>query len=287
MSHATAVQDRLPHAVFLRRLAEASSATSVEARLGQGALLALRLMDLLAEPQSVHSGAFHYQSAATERFCRTLPPDGTEAAHVVGLARSAADAFQGNDVRLVVPALLAYAHYLEDELRLDAGADVLETILRVAGDRIASPDAIAVRLRTARVLRKLNRFEAADEFYAEAGALAGAAGDRHSELVSRLGGAYTLIGRGNLPDAERRLREVLPDAERCGDQRAQALAHQGLGVVLSTGGRPAEAIPHTWRAFELYDDESSRMRVLHDLGVMLLIVGDAEGAERALTEVVR
>ncbi len=287
MTYATALQDNLPHTVFLRRLAGASSATSVEARLGQGALLALRLVDLLTEPQPVHPDALRYQRAATERFLRGLPPASAETAHLVGLAQSAADACPERDVRLVVPALLAYAHYLEDELRLDEAVDVLETTLRVGGDRLGSADTIAVRLRMARALRKLNEFDAADRFYADAGALAAIAGDRHSELVSRLGGAYTLIGRGNLAGAERRLREVLPDAERWEDRRAQALAHQGLGVVLSTGGRPAEAIPHTWRAFELYDDELSRTGVLADLGVMLLTVGDAEGAERALTEVVR
>src|SRR6266511_3722065 len=287
MTDATALQDSLPHAVFLRRLSGAPSATSPEARLGQGALLALRLLDLLTEPQPPHPDAFQYQRTATERFCRALPPDATETAHLVGLVSGAADAVQANDVRLVLPALLAYAHHLEDELRLDEALDVLETTVRVGGDRIRPSDAIAVRLRMARALRKLNEFDHADWCYAQAGALAAAAGDRHSELVSRLGGAYTLIGRGNLVGAERRLREVLPDAERWKDRRAQALAHQGLGVVLSTGGRPAEAIPHTWRAFELYDDELSRTGVLADLGVMLLTVGDADGAERALLEVVK
>src|SRR5205823_1683603 len=44
---------------------------------------------------------------------------------------------------------------------------------------------------------------------------------------------------------------------------------------------------HEWRAFQLYEDELSRSRTLADLGVMLSIVGDIEGAERALCEVLR
>src|SRR5205823_9217801 len=63
--------------------------------------------------------------------------------------------------------------------------------------------------------------------------------------------------------------------------------HQCLAVVLSTGGRPAEAIPHEWRAFQLYEDGLAQMRVLSDLGIMLLTVGDVAAAERALTEIVR
>src|SRR5439155_1513005 len=47
------------------------------------------------------------------------------------------------------------------------------------------------------------------------------------------------------------------------------------------------AIPHTWHAFQLYEEEDSRLRALGDVGIMMLTLGDAAGAERALTEVVR
>jgi tetratricopeptide (TPR) repeat protein len=137
------------------------------------------------------------------------------------------------------------------------------------------------------VLRKLNAFDAAAQAYDAAGALAAASGDHHSELLSRIGRANAVMGRGNLLEAGRSLRGVLQDSEALGDREAQARAHQVIAVVLSMGGQPAEAIPHAWQAFQLYEDELSRMRVLSDLGIMLLIVGDVEGAERALTEIVR
>src|SRR3989441_12168262 len=37
---------------------------------------------------------------------------------------------------------------------------------------------------------------------------------------------------------------------------------------------------------ELYEEEDSRLRALNDLGVTLLMLGDATGAEHALSEVV-
>jgi tetratricopeptide (TPR) repeat protein len=287
MTEAAERESGLPHAVFLRRLAGASSPASPAARLSQGAFLALRLVDLLELHAPVYADAFRYQHAATERFCRDLPGDHIETAHLVGLTRGAADAFQEQDIRLVLPALLAYSHHLEDELLLHEALDVLETTARVAGDRLGLCDAVALRLRMGRAFRKLNQFDDADRLYAEAGALAVTGSDRHSEVVSRLGRAYTLVGRGNLLDAERRLRELLEETERLGDRRGQALTHQGLGVVLGLGGRPTDAIPHTWAAFGLYEDDPSRTGVLADLGVLLLTVGDAAGAERALSEVVR
>jgi len=278
----------LPHAVFLRRLAGATRGTSLDARLGRAAFVALRLIDLLAPDEpALPRDAFHYQHAATDRACRGLPADRPETSHLIGVVQSTADAYHTRDVGLLFPALFAYAHYLEDEMCLEEALDVLETLERVGGDRFRAEDQVAARLRMARVLRKLNRFDEAEQGYEEAGALAAGIEDTHSRLLSRIGRAYVVIGRGNLADAEQSLRSVLADTEALGDGDAQALAHQGVAVVLGARGQPSEAIPHIWRAFELYEDEVSRTRALADLGALLVVVGDTEAAERALKEVVR
>src|SRR6266571_753280 len=138
--------ESLPHAIFLQRVSGNASPTSLEARLGQGAFLALRLVDLLAPGREpVSPDAFHYQCVATDRFCRELRGTSPEGAHVHGTTASAADAYRLGDVRQVVPALLAYAHFLEDELRLEEALDVLATLLEVGGDRLAASDAVGAR----------------------------------------------------------------------------------------------------------------------------------------------
>ncbi len=278
----------LPHAVFLQRVSDEPSATSLAARLGQGAFLALRLVDLLApDRQAVTDDAFHYQWVATDRFCGELRPTATEGAHVHGIATGVADAWHGRDTRLLAPALFAYAHFLEDQLRLTEALDVLGTLLEVCGTRMTSADAVAAQLRLARVNRKLNQFEEAEAAYAAAEEMAIAVGDQHSALLSRIGRANTVLGRGNLAAAERSLQAVLVDARAAGAHDAEARAQHGIAVVLHMMGQAVEAIRHAWRAFELYDEESSRLRALTDVGIMLLSLGDAVGAERALSEVVR
>src|SRR6059036_1864429 len=207
--------------------------------------------------------------------------------HLLGLVRSTADAFRQQSTGLVLPALFAYAHYLEDEMRLEEALDVLDTLLQVGGKKLPPTDVVGARLRRARVYRKLNEFDAAEKSYAEGGALAATIGDTHSELLSRIGRAYVVTARGNLAEAQHALRGVLDDARLLDDVGAQALGHHAIAVVLNTVGQPSDAIPHAWRAFELYDDELSRMRALGDLGTMLLTVGEAESAERALGEIVR
>ncbi|HVH10251.1 MAG TPA: hypothetical protein VM736_10670 [Gemmatimonadales bacterium] len=281
--------DTLPHAVFLRRLAHASRGTSLEAELSRGAFLTLRLVDLLGpERDTLHPDAFHYQQTATGRACRGLPAHEPEASHLHGLIESTASAFQARDNQLIVPGLFAYAHYLEDEMRLEQALDVLETLDRVVGDALRPADRVAMRLRFARVFRKLSRFDDAEGAYAQAGALATVAGDCHSELLSRIGQGITLTSRGNLRGAEQFLRATLADAERLCDTAARARAHQALAVALSTSGRLADAAPHQWRAYQLYDDDDmSRLRVLSDLGVTLLGLGDVDAAERALSEILR
>src|SRR6266536_391954 len=283
MSEAILEQRAPTHAAFLERLAGALSPTSARAQHSHAAFVTLRLVDLLApEREPTPADGFQYQLAATERCCRDLPCDSTETAHLAGLLLAAADAYTAWDVQLVVPALLAYANYLEDELRLPEALDVLETAVRVGGDALRTGDRVATGLRLARVLRKLNAFAAAERAYETAGALAAANGDMHSELLSRIGHANAVLGRGNLVEAEHALRRVLTDAETLHDREAQARVHQVIAVALVTRGEPAAAIPHVWRSFELYEDELSRGRALADLGGMLLMVGDRHGAERAL-----
>src|SRR5713101_5278745 len=215
----------LPHAVFLHRMAGGVQPSAVEPRLGRAAFVALRLVDLLgARHATLHPDAFHYQYVATARCCRDLPPSLPETSHLVGLVRGTGDAFQQRSPGLVFPALFAYAHYLEDEMRLEEALDVLDTLLQVGGAKLPPADTVGARLRRARVYRKLNEFDAAEQSYAEGGALAATIGDTHSELLSRIGRGYVVTARGNLVEAEHALRGVLGDAERQDDAGAQALA---------------------------------------------------------------
>ena len=280
--------ESLPHAIFLQRATGPSPAASLEARLGQGAFLALRLVDLLAPDRDpVSQDAFHYQWVATDRFCGELRAAAAEGVHVHRVAASASDAHRLSDPRFIGSALLVYALYLEDAMHLEEALDVLRTLVQVGGMRLSSSDAVAVRLRIARVHRKLNRFDEAEAAYAEAGELAATVGDRYSELLSRIGRANSVLGRGNLAEAERSMRSILVEARAAGQRDAEARAEHGIGVALHHKGQPADAIPHVWRGFELFEDEESRLRALSDIGVMLLAVGDCVGAERALSEVVR
>src|SRR5207245_8650764 len=121
----------LPHAVFLQRVAD-EPATSPEVRLGQGAFLTLRFVDLLAPDREPPTpDVFRYQWAATERYCAELAGEGTEAAHLSCIVRATGEAHRTKDFHALAPALFAYALYLEQESNFEVAEDALHTMINV------------------------------------------------------------------------------------------------------------------------------------------------------------
>ena len=288
MPDASPTLSGLLHVVFLERAGGAPDASSSD-HLGEAAFIVLRLVDLLATDRGPPSRdqVFRFQAAATARFCREEVEPGVETDHLIELVRSTSAAQQRRDVGLAAPAMLAYAAYLEDAARYEEALDVVQTLERAAGSRVPVAQAVAAALQMARLYRKIARFDDADAAYERAAALAVVAGDQHAELLSRLGRANVCWGRGNLAEAERWNREVLEDARAAGERDAEARAEHGLGTVLGARGQPLDALPHLWRAFELYQDESLSLLALHDLGFDLARLGAIEDAERALRHVVQ
>jgi len=252
------------------------------ARLGQAAFLVLRLVDLLVPGQSAGApDVFLYQASATERYTRELDFDSPEKAHLLAIVKGARDAFTTRQGSMITPGLFAYGHYLEEVSRFEEALDVFLTLVDVGGDGLGSRDAIATTLRIARVNRKLARFDAAYTAYDRAGSLALIAGDIEAELRSRIGRVNIMWNRGNLADAEAGYRQLIDDARAANQPEAEAGATEGLATTISMRGRPTEAIPHAWRAYELYEDTSAKVRMLVGLGIMLREAGDLEAAERA------
>ncbi len=277
----------LPHAVFLQRVAD-EPATSPEVRLGQGAFLTLRFVDLLAPDREPPTpDVFRYQWAATERYCAELAGEGTEASHLSCIVRATGEAHQTGELHLIAPALFAYALYLEQESHFEEAEDALETMILVGGSRLSSTDAISGWLRLGRVRRLQASFQSADAAYEEAGRIAAVHGDRQSVLLSRVGHCNLLYFRGNLAEAERSWHALLADAQSGGFRRIESETEHGLGNVLHRRGKTHEGIPHLWRAFELYEDPENQIRALGDLGLSLVALGKVDSAEQALQEVVR
>jgi tetratricopeptide (TPR) repeat protein len=104
--------------------------------------------------------------------------------------------------------------------------------------------------------------------------------------LSRIGRTNIAVTRGNLAAAQTSYEAILADAELAGEQDAQARAEHGLGVTHDVRGRRDTAVSHFWNAYQLYEDEPSKLRVLADLGLTMRALGEYDAAERALRRVV-
>ena len=266
------------HEPFLARAAEPGAELG---RHALGAFLTLRLADRFRpEEEPSHPLALAYQIRATRDYLLDLHPQNPEAAHLLEVVRLAEGVQEGGVRSMLEPPLLAYAHWLEQELKLDQAFDVVETALGLS-DGSAPTEGVSALLQRGRVLRHLGRLEEARASYEAGRARAEAAGDAHSALLGRIGDAIVMRQLGNLRGSEQALRQILADAEERGDRDVMARAHHDLGAVHNNKGEGREAIGHLYRAFELYPDTANRLRALSDVGEALKREGRHEAARDA------
>jgi tetratricopeptide (TPR) repeat protein len=185
---------------------------------------------------------------------------------------------------MLFPPLLAFAYWLERQLRLAEALDVLDTATRLSDGGVGEEE-VQLWLQRGRVLRLSGRFDDAMDAYRSAGDLARAMEDRHSELLSRIGRGIVLMHLGNLPESERVLQRVLVEAREHGDRDAEARASQDLGNTYCHMQRTGLAIPLLFDAYRLYTDRVHQLRALSDLGIALKELGQLQAAEHAFVVV--
>jgi len=234
------------HEPFLERASAGGTDGAGSSALG--AFLTLRFADRAAERDDGQKEALAYQARATLDFLDDLTPS-PEVTHLVEITKVARAVGRGSSNHLLCAPLLAFAYWLEQELRLEEALDVVDSAQRIGG--LTPSEVVAATLQRARILRLLGQFDEARQAYAAAGVKAKAAGDSHSVLLSRIGDAIVSRQVGNLPASEAALRDVLRDAEALDDEDAQARAHHDLGVALGLRRRPEQALPHFFAAFNL------------------------------------
>ena len=268
------------HEPFLERAS--SEETGGSAALG--GFLTLRFVDRVVDRTPNDTKALAYQARATLDYLADFEPS-PEMTHLQNITRVAGAVARRASQHLLCAPLLAFAYWLEQELRLNEALDVVDTTQRI-GQGLKPGEVVSVLLQRARILRLLGQFDDARRAYAAAGKQADAVGDSHSVLLSRIGDAIVSRQVGNLPGSEVALRAVLREAEAMSDEDAQARAHHDLGVALDHRNRPAQALAHYFAAFNLYKPETFKLRALSDVAHAIKGLGHHDAATRAFTLVV-
>jgi tetratricopeptide (TPR) repeat protein len=135
----------------------------------------------------------------------------------------------------------------------------------------------------ARIARKVNDREGAEELYRTVEELAREAGS--PELRSRAFLGYGVLARvrGNYPDARRWYALAASEADAHGISDVSSMAHHGLMTVAGTAGDFETALLEGWRAFHHTGSDADReAEMLVNLGQLLLEMGRPESAAHAL-----
>jgi tetratricopeptide (TPR) repeat protein len=223
--------------------------------------------------------AFAWQLDAVRRHLQSLPGDSPELAHLFGISQEvSAGSHSRTGLRL---SLTAYAYFLEHEGRLAEALQVLGIAARAHGDVLPPADFAAISLFAARLNRLLARWPEATSCYQAAEQAASVAGDRTLELRGRLGRGAVARGMGNLPMARAISQEVADAASRENLRELQAFAYTDLGAVYSVEGKKVEFVQANYQAFQLTEDPLQRMRILGDIGVGLMELGQYDSARVA------
>ena len=184
-------------------------------------------------------------------------------------------------------SLTAYAYFLEHEGRLEESLELLTLAARAQGPKTTRPEFVSYALLAGRLNRQLARWDVASGCYQAAEDAASSISDLTRALKARLGRAHVLRGRGNLPQAQAEVAEVISRAVASDLADVQGDAHQDMGIILMLQGLRTESLEATYKAFTLAQDPMSQMRILSDLGYGLSESGHYEAARLALEIVVK
>lgn len=265
----------LAHAAFVERLgSDLSDGARAETQAG---LAVLRLIDRWAI--GVLSGqAVPTDVARSARACVASAQPGAIARMLAAVVVAVSDE-SAERVVAWSAMLQAYGGLLEDAAEWALAADVYGTLIEYARTPNDVERVPAAYDRMGHCLRQLGRFDAAQRAYALGLAIADRAADSPGVLRLRISQANLAgVGRGNWPEAERRLDAVIAVAESAGLDDVLALARHDRGLVATERGRPEDALYFLHAAFLGYRDRIKQQRALNDIARLLRDIGARDGA---------
>lgn len=181
--------------------------------------------------------------------------------------RLAPDARDREASEALARAFLRYAEELEAAVQFDLAEDVCSTIDEVASSELHPEIGARVQRLRGHVHRQNSRLLQAARSYGMAARLGHAASDCFLTLRGRIGLALVTAHRGNLPEAERRLRLIVRDARARQCPQGLCLALHDLGNVLYSRGQYDAAASTIFEALE-YLGQRDPGPILNDLGVV-------------------
>jgi tetratricopeptide (TPR) repeat protein len=182
---------------------------------------------------------------------------------------------------IVCAGLLAYGRALDYEASWGLATDVFSTVARLA--RPEKNPRLAVEAHTAvgGAARRNGDWEISARAYSQAAYIADTLGDRQGVLGVQIGIANTYLAKGNLPQAETILDDVIVQARDHQFPEMQGMALHSRAAIAQRRGEHAEGVKLGYEALNLCAKPAARDAVLADIAAGLSELGMLQPAKDA------
>jgi tetratricopeptide (TPR) repeat protein len=239
-------------------------------------LSVLRLVDAYVE--SVHGASapnwaqLHTVRAAVDDVAQGDPMRGVLGCTLEELTtRSVVD-------ETVCAALLSYGRALDYEASWGLAADVFGTVAKIAKPERVPRLAVEAHIAAGGAARRNGDWEASARAYSQAASIADTCGDRPGVLTVQVGIANTYMAKGNLPQAQSILDDVVMQARDQGLSDVEGFALHSRASLAQRLGDKADAVRLAHEALKLTRAPGARDAVLEDIAVAFSELGMHDAA---------
>ncbi|MGH7604709.1 MAG: tetratricopeptide repeat protein [Gemmatimonadaceae bacterium] len=181
----------------------------------------------------------------------------------------------------VCTSLVAYGRALDYEASWGLATDVFTTVAKMVKPERNARLAVEAHVAAGGAARRNGEWEISARAYSQAAFIADTLGDRPGVLTVQIGIANTYQAKGNLPQAQLILDDVIVQARDQDLPEIQADALHGRAALVARLGNPAEGLKLAHEALELMTKPGSRDVVLADIAGMFTELGLHDAARDA------
>ena len=174
--------------------------------------------------------------------------------------------------------LLAYGRALDYEASWGLATDVFATVAKFARPEKNARLAVEANVAIGGAARRNGDWETSARAYSQAAYIADTLGDKPGVLQVQVGIANTYLAKGNLPQAELILDDVIVQARDQSYPDIQGVALHSRAAVAQRRGQFAEGLKLAHEALHLTKRQSERDMVLEDIAGLFTELGMHESA---------
>ena len=181
----------------------------------------------------------------------------------------------------VSASLLAYGRALDYQAAWGLAIDVFSVVAKMTAPERNPKLAVEAHVLVGGAARRNGDWEISARAYSQAAYIADTLGDRQGVLTVQVGIANTYMAKGNLPQAQTILDDVLVQARDQELPQVQAIALHSRAALAHHKGDNSEGIKLAHEALSLTESPAERDSVLEDIAAMFTAIGLRDAARDA------